>query len=88
MLPGVGDALFPRMERPERVFPRRDDLERRVERHHGQLEPHLIVAFAGGAVRHGIGVFLVRDFHRPFGDERPGEAGSEKIANLRTPRRP
>ena len=44
-----------------RVLPRRDDLQLGVERHVGQLEAHLVVALAGGAVADGVGAGLLRD---------------------------
>src|SRR5690606_7672148 len=59
--------------------PRRDDPDFRVERVVAELEPHLVVALAGGAVRHRIGAGLVRDLDLTLGDQRPRDRGAEKI---------
>ena len=61
------------------IPPRRDDLQIRCQRGGGQFETHLVVAFAGGAVGDSVGLFLLRDLHHAFGNERPGDAGAEKI---------
>ena len=38
------------------------------ERGGGQLEAHLVVAFAGRAVRHGVGFFRPGDLDHALGD--------------------
>ena len=35
-----------------------------------EFEADLVVAFAGRAVRDGVGFFLLGDFHHTLGDER------------------
>ena len=65
-----------------RVLPRRDDLQRRIERHVGQLEADLVVALAGGAVADGVGAGLVRDQHLVLGDQRPRDGGAEQVVRL------
>ena len=54
----------------------------RRERGGGQLEAHLVVALAGGAVGDGVGLFLPGDLDHALGDERPGDAGAEEILAL------
>ena len=58
---------------------RRNDFEVGRERGKGELEADLVVAFAGGAVGDGVGVFETCDLNLPLGDQRPGDAGAEKI---------
>ena len=58
------------------------DLQARVERHEGQLEAHLVVALAGGAVRDGIGADLVGHLHQVLGDQRAGNGGAEQVFAL------
>ena len=45
----------------------------------GQFEADLVVAFAGGAVGDGLGLFLAGDVDHALGDEGPGDAGAEEI---------
>ena len=58
---------------------RADGLERRVDRLDGDLEADLIVAFAGAAVRNGIGAELVGRTHQMLGNQRTGDGGDERI---------
>ncbi len=53
MLLGEVEELGARLELP--VAPRRDHLDAGLERIIGQLEPDLVVAFAGRAMSDGIG---------------------------------
>ena len=46
----------------------------------GQLEAHLIVAFAGRAVGEGVGAFGTGDFHEALGDQRAGHGSAEQVA--------
>ena len=55
----LAEALLP---------PRGDDLQLRRERGGGQLEAHLVVALAGGAVGDGIGAFRLGDLDHALGD--------------------
>ena len=62
--------------------PGRDDLDLRVERIGRQFEPHLVVAFAGRTVGHGVRPGLFGDFHQPFRDQRARDGGAEKVKTL------
>ena len=64
------------------VPPRRNHLEVGRERGGGQLEPHLVVALAGGAVGDGLCPVLAGDLHHALGDQRPRNAGAEEILSL------
>ena len=59
--------------------PWRDDLDAGLERVIGQLEAHLVVALAGGAVTDGVGADLARDFDLLLGDQRPRDRGAEQV---------
>ena len=48
--------------------PRRNHGDVGLERVIGKLEPHLVVALAGGPVCHGIGAHLLRDLDLFLGD--------------------
>ncbi len=63
-------------------FPRGDDAQVRGERHVGELEAALVVTLAGGAVRHGVGLFLLRDLDLGLGDERTGDRSAEVVLAL------
>ena len=65
-----------------RVLPRRDDRQRRVQRHRRQLEPHLVVALARGAMRDRVGAGLVRDVHLRLGNQRPRDGGAQQVVAL------
>ena len=51
-----------------------------VEREHGRLDPHLVVALAGAAVGDGVAAVLARLLHRELGDQRPAERGEQRVA--------
>src|SRR5262249_43226595 len=59
--------------------PRRDYLYVGLERIVGELEAHLVVAFAGGAVRDRVGADLFGNLDLFFGDQWPGDGGPEQI---------
>ena len=80
MLLGVIDQLRARGEVP--FPPGRDNLDARFERVAGQFEAHLIIALAGGPVRHRVGAGLGGDFDQAFGDQRPGDRGAEQVATF------
>ena len=80
VLLGEVDEVGARLEVP--FAPRRDDLDVRVERIGGELEAHLVVALAGGAVGDGIGAGLMRDLDQPLGDQRPGDRRAEQVDAL------
>ena len=52
------------------------------ERVGGELEAHLVVALAGGAMGDGIGAGLGGDLDQALGDQRPGDRGAEQIDAL------
>ena len=56
---------------PVRMAPRSHYLQLRREPGKGQLEAHLVVAFAGGSVGDGVGPFFMGDFNLASGDYRP-----------------
>ena len=58
--------------------PRRDDLDVRLQRVIAQLESHLVIPFAGRAVRHGIGADLFGDLDLALRDQRPGDRGAQQ----------
>ena len=62
--------------------PRRDHLDLRFQRVIGELEPHLVVALAGGAVGHRIRAGLAGDLDLALGYERPRDRGAEQIDAL------
>ena len=64
------------------LAPRRDDLDAGLERVIGELEAHLVVALAGGAVTDGVGADLARDLDLLLGDQRPRDRGAEQILPL------
>ncbi len=74
---GVGDGVFARADVP--FAPGGDDFQAGVERHEGQLKAHLVVAFAGGAVRDGIRAVLVGHIHQVLGDQRAGDRGAQQV---------
>ena len=77
---GEGDQLFPAFEGP--LAPRRDDFDRGLERVIGQLESHLVVALASGAVTDGVGASLAGNIDLRLGNQRPGDGGAEQIHAL------
>ncbi len=48
----------------------------------GELEPHLVVALAGGAVGDRVGADRVGDLDLALGDQRPRDRGAEEIFAL------
>jgi hypothetical protein len=77
---GVGQQLLAREQVP--LAPGRDDLHVGHQRVGAQLEAHLVVALAGGAVRDGVGAGLARDLDQPLGDERARDRGAEQVLAL------
>ena len=64
------------------LAPRRDDLDVGLQRVVAELEAHLVVALAGGAVAHGVGADLSGDLDLLLGDQRPRDRGAEQIQAL------
>src|SRR5690606_37201886 len=54
------------------LTPGSDDLDAGLERVGAQLETHLVVALAGGAVGNGVGAGFVGDLDQTLGDQRTG----------------
>ena len=77
ILLGKGDELFARAKIP--FAPRRDDFYVRLERVVGKLEPHLIVALAGGAMGDRVGADLFGDLDLRLGDQRARDRSAEQI---------
>ena len=77
VLGGVVQRILAAADVP--LAPRRDDAQPGVERHDGQLEAHLVVALAGGAVGDGVGALQLGDLHHLLGDQRAGEGGAQQI---------
>ena len=80
VLLGEVDQVAAALEAP--FAPRRDDLDRRVERVIGELEAHLVVALAGRAVRDRVGADALGDLDLLLGDQRPRDRGAEQILAL------
>ena len=74
---GVGQQLFAREQIP--LAPGRDDFDVRLQRIGAELEAHLVVALAGGAVRDGVGAGFVGDLDQALGDQRPRDRGAEQV---------
>ena len=68
VLLGELDEVGARLELP--CPPRRDDLDRRVQRVGRQLETHLVIALAGRAVGDGVGAGFLGDLDKALGDQR------------------
>ena len=74
---GVREQLFARSQVP--FAPRRDDPDVRLERVVAELEAHLVVALAGGAVRDGVGAGFARDLDQALGDQRTRDRRAEQV---------
>ena len=77
---GVGHALGPARQVP--LPPGHDNFQVRGQGLVGELEAHLVVAFAGGAVAHGVGAGLFGHLHLGLGDQGPGDGGAQEIRPL------
>ena len=77
---GEGDEGRARGEAP--LPPGRDDPDVGIERISRKLEPHLVVALAGRAMRDRVGADLARDLDQPLGDEGPRDRGAEQVLAL------
>ncbi len=80
VLLGEFDQLRARREVP--FPPRRDHGHIGLERIIGQLEAHLIVTLAGGAVGDRVGADFFRDLDLLLGDQRPCDRGAEQVLPL------
>ena len=80
VLLGKFDQLLAALEGP--LAPRRNDLDGRLQRIVAELEAHLVVALAGGAMADGVGTGLPGDLDLLLGDQRTGDRGSEQIDAL------
>ena len=77
VIPAIGQQLLPGVQVP--LPPRSNHLDVGIQRIGAQLEPHLVVALAGCAVRDGVGAGFFRDFHQAPGDQRPGNGGAQQV---------
>jgi hypothetical protein len=64
------------------LAPRGDDLDARAEVIRGELEPHLIVALAGGAVADRVAALGLRRLHHAAADAGPRERGAHQVLLL------
>jgi hypothetical protein len=62
--------------------PGRDHADAGLQGVGAELEAHLVIALARGAVGNGIGAGLVGDFHQALGDQRPGDGRAEQVFPL------
>ena len=65
--------------RERRLAQRRTADQRWIERAHAELDAHLVVAFAGAAVRHRRRAVLVGSLHEQLGDQRARKRRRERI---------
>jgi len=81
---GVGDHLRTtgKLLAEPRVPPRSDDFNIRRKSRGGEFETDLIISLAGRTVRDGGSPLSPCDLDHSLGDERPGNAGAEKILTL------
>src|SRR5450759_107863 len=77
---GVIDGVLARLDVP--LAPGRDDRELRRERHVGELEPDLVVALSGAAVREGVAPRRERDLDLLLGDEGTRGRRPEQVVVL------
>ncbi len=80
VLLGVTDGVLAALDFP--LAPGGDDLELGVQGHNGELEAHLVVAFAGAAVRYRLRALGLGGFDEFLGDQGPGHGGAEQVIAL------
>jgi hypothetical protein len=80
MFGGVVERVLAATDIP--LAPGGDHFQVRRECHVGQFEAHLIISFAGAAVREGVGAFLERDFRLATGDQWARYRCAEQIGAL------
>ena len=76
----VGDAVGARAQIP--LTPGRDDLDLRVERQRRELEAHLVVALAGGAVGDGVAALGLCGLHHRLGDHGTRDRRAQEVVAL------
>ena len=64
------------------MAPRRDHFQFRRQAGEGQLEAHLVVALAGGAVADRVGAFGARDLDLLLRDHRARDRSAEQVVAL------
>ena len=77
VLVGVAHELFTREQIP--FTPRRNDLHIGHQGISAQLEAHLVVALAGGAVADGVGLGFAGNFHQTLGNEWASNGGAQQV---------
>jgi len=80
----IGDHLGAAREllAEARVAPGGDDLEVGRQGGGGEFETDLVVAFAGGAMGQGLGLFPAGDFNHALGNKGAGDARAQQILAL------
>jgi len=66
----VGDSILAAADIP--LPPGRNDPELGIERHCRQLKAHLVVPFAGAAMRNSVRPLCLRHLNQPPGNQRAG----------------
>src|SRR5690606_10633277 len=74
---GIGHQGFTGSQIP--FTPRRNHFYTRLQGIGTQLETHLVVTFAGGAVGNSIGTGFVGNFNQALGDQRAGNGGAQQV---------
>ena len=77
VLLGVIHQFLTRQQIP--FAPRGDHFDARLERIGTQLETHLVVTLAGGAVGDGVSAGFIGDFNQALGDQRTGNRGAQQV---------
>ena len=80
VLLGVVHQLLAGQQVP--LTPWGDYLDAWLQRVGTQLETHLVVAFAGGAVGNGVGAGFVGNFDQALGDQRTGDGSTQQVLAL------
>ena len=76
----VGHQGFPGGQIP--LPPGGDHLDTGLQCVGAELEPHLVIALAGGAVGDGVGAGLVGDLDQALGDQGAGDGSAQQVLAL------
>jgi len=80
VLLGVLEQFLARTQSP--FAPGRDNADIGLQGVIAELEAHLVIALAGGAMRDGIGAGRARDLDLALGDERAGDRCAQEVFPL------